>query len=730
MRKYIPFIFMLSYWSLYSQNNGIIEAKFTDEKISLDGVLDEKIWSRSDIATEFWQYLPKDSVQAMHQTEVRVVFDDKHLYFAVIAKAPHNDYVVSTLRRDFVGTSNDNISLLFDTFKDGTNGYVLGVTPYGVQRDVWVSLGGASADAFNGTWDIKWKAESKRYDQYYIIEVEIPFTSLKFKEGSTSWNFRPYRWNLQTNEQSTWIRVPQTQTLANLAYMGELRFEKPLGKSRTPFAIIPYVNGLVQNDNKKVSEDITVGADAKISIGDGMNLDLTANPDFSNVEVDDIFTNLSRFEFFLPEKRQFFIDNSDLFGSFGNTFNEARPFFSRRIGLARNKEGQLIQNRILGGARLSGKLNKDWRLGILNIQTANDPDNNIFSQNNTMLAIQRKIFSRSNIGVFFINREAFGITDLNAQANKFNRVFGIDYNLSSKTNDWLGKFYVHKSLQPDDTRGNLSAQATITYNKNNWVIINDLVFVDKEFRSDLGFVPRTDIFKMGNGITKFFIPKDNGLVNRISLQGTIINYWKPKADYKWTDQFLVANVNIEFKNQSRFIIGGKRDYIFLTAPFDPARKKNGIPLPGNTGYAFNQFTSTFQSTKTGLFTIDVNSSIGQFFNGASYTLGTDIGYRVQPWVQLTSSLRYDGIRLPEPYSNADLWLLTQRFDITFSKKLFWSTTFQYSNQRQNIGINTRLQWRYAQLSDLFLVYNDNYESVYWMPTFRSVNLKVSYWLNM
>lgn len=153
-----------------------------------------------------------------------------------------------------------------------------------------------------------------------------------------------------------------------------------------------------------------------------MNLDLTINPDFSNVEVDAIFTNLTRFELRLPERRQFFIDNSDLFASFGIFFNEARPFFSRRIGLARDTADNLIQNRILGGARLSGKLNQNWRLGLLNIQTGKDALNEIPSNNNMMFALQRKIAQRSNLGIFMVNREAFGENDFVEDTEKYNRV--------------------------------------------------------------------------------------------------------------------------------------------------------------------------------------------------------------------------------------------------------------------------------------------------------------------
>ncbi|MQY78110.1 MAG: hydrolase, partial [Bacteroidetes bacterium] len=339
------------------QPRGFTVRLITDE-IQIDGILDEAVWETADIADNFWQFFPTDSVLAEQCTEIRMLYNDHTLYVGIRADAAGEDYVISTLRRDFGGATNDNVTLMFDTFKDGTNAFLFGVTPYGVQREVLISGGGSGGESMNTTWDVKWQVESSMFEDHYILEIAIPFSSLKFREGETEWRFQCYRWDLQSNEQSAWARVPQNQLLINLAFMGDLVFEKPLGKSRTPIAIIPYVNALSQKEFETDEADsrFKVGGDAKVAIGTGMNLDITLNPDFSNVEVDDIFTNLTRFEVLLPEKRQFFIDNSDLFGSFGSIYRDATPFFSRRIGLARDSTNNLVENRIIGGVRLSGKI--------------------------------------------------------------------------------------------------------------------------------------------------------------------------------------------------------------------------------------------------------------------------------------------------------------------------------------------------------------------------------------
>ena len=161
---------------------------------------------------------------------------------------------------------------------------------------------------------------------------------------------------------------------------------------------------------------------------------------------------------FIPEKRQFFIDNSDLFGNFGTSFYTI-PFFSLTIGLERDTTGNLIENSIIGGVRLSGKHSFNYRLVLLNIQIVENTGSEILPNNNMMLALQRQVFSKSNIGFFMLNRQSFLDYDFLCPENEYNRVLGMDFNLASPDNTWTDKFYLHKSLQPGDQKGNLSSQA-------------------------------------------------------------------------------------------------------------------------------------------------------------------------------------------------------------------------------------------------------------------------------
>lgn len=717
---------------LCQTNTKAFTVKYVTALPEIDGILDEPFWETADGPRDFQQYFPTDSVLAEQPTEIKMVVSATHLYIGLTVKSIGSNWITPSLKRDFRASNGDSMSLVFDTFNDGTNAFLFGINPYGVRREVLISGGGSDLRGFNTSWDVKWKGESKIHGDYYTSEMAIPLTSFKFKDGETKWRFQSYRFDMQTNERSTWHRVPQGQFLVSLAFMGDMHFEKPLSKSKTPLAIIPYVNAITDKDfdSGKVDTNLKVGGDAKISIGNGMNLDVTINPDFSNVEVDAIITNLTRFEVSLPEKRQFFIDNSDLFGSFGGS-RDANPFFSRRIGIAQDTADNTIENRIIGGVRLSGKLNENWRLGILSIQTDEDLENQIASNNNTMFAIQKKVFARSNVGMFFINRESFKDYDFIEREDEYNRVIGIDYNLASKNNRWIGKFYTHKSFQPDDDEGNYSAGAFLSRKSRFFNVFSDLAYINEDFTSDLGFIRRTDILKSATSFERVFWPKSS-TINSYSFELFPIVTWRPGLDFKKTDHDIMFTSKIGFQDQSELGIGFTNSYTFLTDTdeFDPTDTDGGIPLPNNTGYHYNSVNLEYMSNSAKILSLMGRSKFGSFFNGDIFSLEGTLFLRLQPKAQISLAVNYNKISLPDPHPSADLWLISPKVEITFSKSLFWSTLVQYSNQRDNLGINSRLQWRFAPLSDLFIVYNDNYFVNQFSPRYRSINLKITYWLNI
>lgn len=728
---YFALVALLLPLTSYSQTNTKeITVKYTEDPFKVDGILDEPVWNMAESTDSFYQFFPADTVQAVKQTEVRMLYSSTTLYIGITMYSDGDDYVIPSLKRDYGAGGNDNISVVFDTFNDGTNAFLFGINPLGVRREALISGGGQGSSGFTMSWDVKWRGETKQHDGYYVSEIAIPLTSFKFKQGETKWRFNAYRFDMQTNEQSTWVRIPQNQRIYNLAFMGNMVFEKPLGKSRTPLALIPYINGIVAKDFEYDAnlENFKVGGDAKVSVGNGMNLDITVNPDFSNVEVDNVITNLTRFEVSLPEKRQFFIDNSDLFGSFG-TESDYNPFFSRRIGLATNAEGQTIENGIIGGVRLSGKLNENWRLGLMNLQTEKDESNEIAGNNNTVLALQKKMFSRSNLSFIFVNRQTFEDYDFLEEADRYNRVLGLDYNLASADNTWTGKFFYHKSFSHGVDDRDDAGGINLKYNSRFFNLGVSGNYVGNNFRSDLGFVPRRDMLFLNPTAEIIFYPK-KGKLNSHGFIARPEFVWRPTLDYQNTDYFIYTGWQAQFKTQEEISVRLFNRYTYLISPFDPTRTDGGTPLPGEMGYYYTSGEIEFNSDKRKVFSYSLEPGYGNFFNGTRLVLEGQMNLRVQPKMNLSVAFNYNKIKLPEPYESGDIWLLSPKIDLTFTKSVFWSTLIQYSNQLDNLGFNSRLQWRFAPLSDLFLVYNDNYFVNSFMPRSRSINLKLTYWLNI
>ncbi len=728
---------MCSYYCAHTQPSMDIDIPKISEEIILDGSLDEEVWkSQTVYARDFRQYFPTDSVVAEDNTTIRMAFDDENLYIAIECFSRGTDYTIPTLKRDYRAGGNDNITLMIDPFSDGANAFMFGTNPAGVQREGLISGGGTSIQGFTTSWDNKWKCETKIYDDKYVAEMSIPFSTLRFNKGVKQWKFNSYRFDMQANERSTWIQIPRNQWIFNLGYMGNMNFQEEINSSGSKVSLIPYgITSYTKDIEAGTPSDnnFNVGGDAKIAVTSGLNLDLTVNPDFSQVEVDRQVTNLSRFEISFPERRQFFLENADLFGSFG--FENMNPFFTRRIGITRDTTTDTnIQNAIYGGLRLSGKLNKDWRVGLLSLMTQKEEKAGQPNLNYTVATVQRKISDRSNIGAILVNRQSVNPTDSDL-VDKYNRVVGIDYNLATKSNLWAGKTFVHKSISVDNDKDAFSHGFDLTYNKRKYLARWQHEYVGEGYDAQVGFIRRTNYFKVGPDFRYFFYPS-GGILNRTNLFFNYKQFWIPELGK--TDQDIATGFNMEFTNNSRLTIELGRKYIYLFGDFDPTGTSS-TPLPEDSEYSYYFLMGNYNSDRSKRLSVRFSPYVGQYFNGMRYGARGSVNYRVEPYGSVSLSYNYNLFDMPYLNENKQTLLLGPRFDISFTKKVFLTAFFQYNSQSQNTNINTRLQWRFAPVSDFFLVYADNYFSgnpddpsdrFAFDLRNRSIVAKVTYWLNM
>ncbi len=720
-----------------------INIKKVKTAVQLDGVLDEDFWQNAQVLSNFSQYQPVDSISACGESQVMIAYDDENIYIAAKCFSTGDNFGVENLRRDYGFMTNDNITFLLDTYSDKTNSYMFGMNPYGARREALIANAGRTRDSFDPSWDNKWDGNAKRYDNYWICELAIPFKTIRYKEGTTQWRFNTYRNDRQCNEISTWINIPRQNILMDMTYMADLNFEQALEKPGKNISIIPYITGGLTRDFEDLNEEksksnFNIGGDAKISVSSSLNLDLTANPDFSQVEVDRQVTNLDRFEIFFPERRQFFLENADLFGRFGT--QRVNPFFSRRIGVSQDTvTGNNIQNTIYGGARLSGKLNERLRIGLLNMVAAPQIENDLPTFNYTVAAVEQQIGQRSNLAFITVNKQALDTEGFGETVDRYDRVVGVEYRLGSVKNYWTGKFSYLRAVTPNAQSNKQSILSRIEYNRRRYRFELTSRMIGDGFDAEVGFVPRRDIFEVSPRVTLRWFPT-NSTLGQFSID--LDTRWIYKLgdddsaviqDFGLEENNAILRFAFDFVNNNRLSFRADYSNITLLNDFDPTRiQSDEVFLSAGEKYKNFTFTGSFGTNRRNPFRININPRYARFFGGTLYGGSFETAYRIQPYGTVSLNVVYNHIELGGPFETANLWLIGPRFDITFSKKHFLTTFIQYNNQIDNLSINTRFQWRFAPASDFFIVYSDNYNTGIdnLSSRNRGIVAKLSYWLNL
>jgi hypothetical protein len=489
-----------------------------------------------------------------------------------------------------------------------------------------------------------------------------------------------------------------------------------LSNSGLRFSLIPYVTGKSTRNyeaDEKTKWKGNAGFDAKMILSTSMNLDLTVNPDYSQVEEDRQQTNLDRFELFFPERRQFFLENSDLFSNLGSTGDQ--PFFSRRIGL---------NTPVIGGGRLSGRIGNNWRLGVMDMQTGSKEETP--SSNYAVAVLQRQVFSRSSITAFVINKQVTGnYNDTLNTGFRYNRVAGLEYNLASKDNKWTGKSFYHQSFYPGASADAATIANSLAYSSRSLMAGIDQTWIGADYVSEAGYIRRTGYFEVSPVVKYLLFPASS----KILSHGPGLNFdviFDPR--FEMTDRQTQLSYTVGWQNRNQISFYITDNFVKLSNSFDPTNT-GGIRLIAGSEFSWLSGGVNFTSDFRKLFNFSANGGFGTYYNGTKTTLGASINYRVQPYGSLAITASYNDISLPEPYNSAKLLLIGPRLDITFTDRLFLTSFVQYNNQIDNINVNMRFQWRFAPVSDLFIVYTENSFPGDYRIKNRGLVLKLSYWFN-
>ncbi|MAZ42300.1 MAG: hypothetical protein CMB93_05915 [Flammeovirgaceae bacterium] len=736
LRFFLLFYFWVLSFVLFAQNNAQayqLNIQRMDEKIRLDGVLDESFWEDVEIATNFWLNFPVGGtpVDDEVQTTVKVIYDDDFIYLGVecYGKGP---FLVQSLKRDNDSFWNgDAFAVVFDPVNERTNGVIFGVNPAGVQTEALITgepaRRGGQISGYNKAWDNKWYTQASVTENGWTAEMMIPFKSLRFGRKD-HWGINFIRVDARNNANHSWAPVPIQFYGTDLGYLGQLIWDKPPRNEKGNISLVPYLLGNAYKDYESksdLSQSFALGMDAKIAINSNLNLDLTVNPDFSQVDVDEQQTNLTTVNLRFPERRLFFLENSDIFSNFGTN---AKPFFSRKIGL--DDDGNTIP--IIYGARLSGNLNKNLRIGLMNTQTQEQelPGNNYSS-----FALHQRILKRAVLRWYFHNR--VGYTDGSIQEDDFNCIGGLEFNYSSEDSKWRAVTGYGLAFSNENQNENYLFNLLGGYGGRAFNVMVNISGLGDNYINDFSLIPRQKHY--------------DALEDTTYILG--FNHWWATMGYKFYPENTFINqhgfsltTNGDRTATSNELIQDKHQlsYKFLmknTSTLDLTYAHEGVnllypfgftdnePLPAQL-YRFDYGQIKYVTDRRREIKLTSGFRYGSFYNGTRTEFSLAVDYRVQPWGNFSLNFVQNDLEFSGNYGAEQLLLFGPKAEINFSKNFFWTTFMQYNTQSDNFNINSRLQWRYMPMSDLFIVYSDNYMVEYFGPRNRGLVLKLNYWFNL
>ena len=703
----------------------------TTDVIKIDGILDEAIWANTKLVNADNKKFPNNIGEAKRKTEVRLTFDEKNIYFA-FKVYDSGTAIIKSLKRDVGHDGNDGIGIVLDPLNQKTNGFFFVLSAMNVQSED--QLSSSTERMSDWSWDTKWFSATKDYGNFWVAEIMIPLKSLRYDPNQKHWGINFIRIDAKNVQYNTWAKVPPIFRSYDLGYTGVIHWPTPPPMNSNNLIIQPYITGTANEDklnNKSLNTNGNAGFDAKVALNTSLNLDVTVNPDFSQVEVDQQVTNLTRFNIFLPERRNFFIENSDLFANFG--IPPVRPFYSRTIGL--DKQGNRIP--ILFGARLSGNLAPGTRIGVMNMQTGKQ--GNYSPENFSAFTLHKRVLKRSEIKGYFLNRENYISKEeaLKNPLDRYGRNAGISFEYSNVPGTFSSWAAYHQSMKANITDLNSYVDIGIATNQKHWNTVLEIGNLGKNYYTDMGFVERINnydalrdtVIRMGykNSYAQltYLTQPPNGKIGKFEVQ--LENYTVLNPDNTLNESTSNLSIQTDFKNSSflKANIGNNVvDLIF------PTSFTGGTPLPAQR-YQYSQFLISFMSDTRKELGWFGDARIGNFYNGTIRGISAGIQWRNQPNLNIRLRAELNNINLPGKYGSTKLLLIAPRVEYNFNTQLFWTTFIQYNTQSNNFNINSRLQYRYQPMSDFFLVYTDNY---FTDPLFknksRALIFKFSYWFNM
>jgi hypothetical protein len=687
------------------------------QPLEVDGRLDDAVYTAEPPFGGLIQVAPEAGAPATERSDVWVMYDDTHLYVTCRCwdQAPPDQWVVNERRRDTAGLrNNDHFGVGFDTFYDRRSGFMFYTNPLGARADYSVIDEGQSNTDWNPVWDVK----TGQFEGGWIVEMAIPFKSLRYRSGPDRiWGLQLRRSIRRKNEWLYLTPVPAylagPQALNRVSSYGTV-VGLDLPDASRNLDVKPYGIGGLTTDRLRtppVSNDADgrAGVDVKYGVTANLTADLTVNTDFAQVEIDEQQVNLTRFSLFFPEKRDFFLDGRGMFdfarggqatGGITNTADDTPYlFYSRRIGL---NVGRVIPLDV--GGRLTGKAGA-YGIGAMVIRTGDEEVSATPPTTFTVLRVKRDVFRRSAIGVMFTDRSE------NLAGTGGNRGYGADAALSFFQNV-RATAYIARTTTPGLDADDTSYQGQFDYLGDRYGAELEYLKVGPAFNPEVGFLRRTD-FRKSSALLRFSPrPASWPSVRKLT--------WDARVDYFENTAGLVESREqrgrfiVELESSDELTLEAAQQFERLEEAFEVAR---GVFVAPGT-YDFGSVTASYEMGQQRPVSGTVAVSHGSFYDGTITSAGFTSGrVVVSNQLSLEPSLTVNWLDLPGgPVTQV---LARARADYAFTTRMFASALVQYNSTDRVFNSNLRFRWEYRPGSELFVVWTDERDTTGRGPALRN-----------
>ena len=665
-------------------------------EIQIDGLLKEEAWKNSHKIKGFYNHFPLDNGQSENQTEAMIFHDGVNLYIGAIYHDTRPDHQVNTLKRDLYYEGvliSDCFGVVLDPYNTKDNGYLFALNAQGVQYDALIG----NINELNSSWNAIWKSSVsvKGNDKYF--EIAIPLDAINFNADNQSWGVQLFMNDTKINLVTTSVQSPRNFVQYDLRYTEEIEIKDLPDKVSNKYSIQPEFTATTNEDflTNERNQSSKISLNGQYNITPSLRLDLAVNPDFSQVEVDQQVTNLSRFAINFPERRKFFLENSDLFSGLG-TFN-TNPFYSRRIG---------ANSDIIYGAKISGNLSSNNRIGLLNAQTRGTSE---VGNTNYTVAVTRHRFSDA------VNSTAYLVNTLEDQF--YNRIGGAELDYKSENGKWISNVNFSKSFTSHLSGKNNFIGASVGYNTKAFEWELEFQNTGRNYRAETGFIP----FQFNYDASSDSFIQEGFTISRAGFQ--VRHFPKKSKKVDWIRRFWLTNMNVYNEDNSL------RSATFFWSPFAIRFKNSSYVYAAsqtqieNLRYSFDflqsgdaispgQYVQTFArigywAPNNQKFYYNIRFEYGQFYGGWRLNPEVRISYRVLPIAVISAGYEINDIDLGAKGSKT-FHQARLSSEIYFDNRLNWTTYFQYNTQANNVNINSRVQWEYKPLSYIYLVFTNNY----------------------